>query len=312
MATSIQRKTSGHAAVLAVDSGAGVRPVHQWQSQLPELIWAYAGKVDAQVRHLLELRTHRITAWLITRGQVRLVSDTTTLVVKKGQWVFFCGRFQKHDFSTGAELISISLRLPIVGEGMWRHPAFVIKAAKHPVLEATAWDLVNLVQKYAPAAKAGLSHQVLTFANTARIEARSLDWVAVLMEVRQTVGLATGAGQASLPRQVHPKVSRALAKLTDTPFHEKYRENQLAQEVELSVGHLNQLFVGEIGMTPRRLRELSRRREADYRVRHSDVSLKQIALELGFGSASHFSNWFRQIFGKSPRTWRKEKEEERV
>lgn len=100
-------------------------------------------------------------------------------------------------------------------------------------------------------------------------------------------------------------MTRALTVLMGTPLHEACSETRLAAEVGLSAGHLEQLFVREMGTTPRRLRERHRRDEAARRVRHDDTSLKQLAWELGFGSPSHFSNWFRRVFGMSPRAWRR-------
>ncbi|AHF89792.1 AraC family transcriptional regulator [Opitutaceae bacterium TAV5] len=291
----------------ALAAGAGERPFREWQALLPTLIWAYAGRVDAQVRHSLEMRTQRMTAWLITRGQVRLVSDDTALVVRRGAWVFFCGRFQKHDFSPAAELVSVSLRVPADGEAVWRHAPFVVKAARHPELERAARALIGLVEAHAPTAMAGLAHRTMPPAEAARIGARALEWAAVCMEVRRAAGMSPEEERAGGRRRGHPKVARALERLTEAPLHERYPEARLAKEVGLSPGHLEQLFVRELGTTPRRLREHYRRREARYRVGHSDVSLKQVAWELGFGSASHFSNWFRRVFGQSPRAWRRER-----
>ncbi|MDR1284511.1 MAG: AraC family transcriptional regulator [Opitutaceae bacterium] len=300
-------------ALAAGAGGAAVRPFREWQALLPALVWAYAGRVGAQVRHSLEMRTQRMTAWLITRGRVRLVSDDTVLTVRRGEWVFFCGRFQKHDFSPAAELVSVSLRVPADGEAVWRHAPFVVKAARHPELERAARALIDLVEAHAPTAMAGLAHRAMPPAEAARIGARALEWAAVCMEVRRVAGVTSeeeragegAGGKAGGRRRGHPKVARALERLTEAPLHERYAVARLAGEVGLSPGHLEQLFVRELGTTPRRLREHYRRSEAGYRVRHSDVSLKQIAWELGFCSASHFSNWFRRVFGQSPRAWRR-------
>ncbi|WP_052361872.1 AraC family transcriptional regulator [Geminisphaera colitermitum] len=289
-----------NASTTAQGGIAGARSFARWQAIYPQLIWAYAGRVDAPTQHLLEVFTRRMTAWLVTRGHVQLVSDDTILTVKRGQWVFFCGRFQKHDFSPAAELVSISLRIPAESETEWRHAPFVVKAAEHPQLEKTARALIALVTRNSPASNRSALQRPMPFAEALRINARAFEWAAACMDARMAAGVPMGE-----PRRGHPKVTRALTVLMGTPLHEACSETRLAAEVGLSAGHLEQLFVREMGTTPRRLRERHRRDEAARRVRHDDTSLKQLAWELGFGSPSHFSNWFRRVFGMSPRAWRR-------
>jgi AraC-like DNA-binding protein len=63
--------------------------------------------------------------------------------------------------------------------------------------------------------------------------------------------------------------------------------------------------LGEANLRFKRERLEARVRVAQRRMRETDVKLTVLALDLGFGSAQHFSNAFREVTGESPSTWRK-------
>jgi AraC-like DNA-binding protein len=277
-------------------------PFRQWHQAQPTLLWAYAGKVDPVGRHLMSMKTKRMTAWLITRGHVELLSDDNKITASSGWWIFFCGDFQKHDFSASAELVSVSLRLPENMEPIWRHPPFKFKASRDPRLEGTARRIIALIDTDPATDPVGprLPNLPMSLEYFLKISSLGLEWSANYLAIREIEGLGISVPE----KRSHPKVAQALKLLTNQSLAEGYSEARLAGEVGISTGHLEQLFVRELGITPRRLWEDHRRTEAAQRVRHSHNDLKRIAYELGFGSQSHFSNWFQKVFGSSPRRWR--------
>ncbi len=69
----------------------------------------------------------------------------------------------------------------------------------------------------------------------------------------------------------------------------------------LSEAHLLRLFHREVGKTFRRhLRDLGMIRAAEL-VKHNARSIKQIALECGYGDVSNFYRDFRTVYGATPR-----------
>ena len=78
----------------------------------------------------------------------------------------------------------------------------------------------------------------------------------------------------------------------------------LAHNVGLSSYHFLRAFAASTGQTPYQWMSVRRIERAKELLRHRDLSITQIALELGFSSSSHFSTRFRQITGSSPRDWR--------
>jgi AraC family transcriptional regulator len=83
----------------------------------------------------------------------------------------------------------------------------------------------------------------------------------------------------------------------DTPF----REKDLARKTGLSTGHLDRLFVRDLGATPRAYRQKRRLENARALLADQSIPVKKIACDLGFSSPAHFSHRFRNVHGKSPR-----------
>lgn len=86
---------------------------------------------------------------------------------------------------------------------------------------------------------------------------------------------------------------------------EQHMENQLPiQELATSVGlsrrQLERLFVSETNCSPAVIYKRVRLERAKHLVIHTEASLIEIALEVGFENASHFGRVFTQTFGQSP------------
>jgi len=273
----------------------GLRMFREWLSLKPELLWAYDGAVDPSVRHHLALRTGRMSAWLLRRGSVRLVSDDAVLRVGTGEWVFFSGGFQRHDFTKDARVLSVSLKVPDGAAAVWRHEPFKVKAAGNGRLERAARLLVATILKRGGKPGGGLHDESFGLEDFLRVDALGLEWAAEY--VRQ---LTAAGGAVKVRKRQDARVSAALRLLEATPFQKGFSELKLARAMKLSAGHLERLFQRETGATPRQVWERLRKEEAGWRVPHAETPLKQLAFELGFCSQAHFSGWYRRTFGLSP------------
>ena len=78
----------------------------------------------------------------------------------------------------------------------------------------------------------------------------------------------------------------------------------LARRAGVSPEHLARTIRRHLGLTPTALLNRRRLERAALLLTHTDRSVLDIALELGFGSASVFSRSFRQLHQDSPRAWR--------
>ncbi len=78
----------------------------------------------------------------------------------------------------------------------------------------------------------------------------------------------------------------------------------LAESVALSRTHFARSFKAATGHSPYRMASERRIDEAKTLLARPDLSMTDIALELGFASSAHFSSRFKQFAGMSPTRWR--------
>lgn len=80
----------------------------------------------------------------------------------------------------------------------------------------------------------------------------------------------------------------------------------LARIAHVSPAHFSRTFRATFGETPHRYLQRRRVERAMFLLRETDRSVTDICFEVGFGSTGTFSRTFRDIVGRSPRTYRKE------
>ncbi|MFD4692242.1 helix-turn-helix domain-containing protein [Streptomyces sp. NPDC058463] len=80
----------------------------------------------------------------------------------------------------------------------------------------------------------------------------------------------------------------------------------LARIAHVSPAHFARTFRATFGETPHRYLQRRRVERAMFLLRETDRSVTDICYEVGFGSTGTFSRTFRDIVGRSPRTYRKE------
>jgi len=79
----------------------------------------------------------------------------------------------------------------------------------------------------------------------------------------------------------------------------------IAAVVDISVGHLHEVFKKEIGITPAAYIQLCRCEKAKLYLLESDKSVTDITFELGFNSTQYFATCFRKYTGLTPSQFRK-------
>lgn len=103
---------------------------------------------------------------------------------------------------------------------------------------------------------------------------------------------------ASIDRRVQAAVDY-LAKHPAEPF----RMEVLATKAGLSSSRLAHLFREEMGVTPQRYSEQLRLRLAEQLLVETNLTVAEIAGEIGFADALYFSRRFRRMKGTSPLMW---------
>lgn len=103
-----------------------------------------------------------------------------------------------------------------------------------------------------------------------------------------------------------PSNHRIVARVVERVYQrigEDWSVARLAREEGVSERYLNQLFRDVVGEPPKRFLNRMRLLTAEQMLRFGKMSIKEVALDLGFSNASHFSTSFRAFFGESPREY---------
>jgi AraC-like DNA-binding protein len=99
------------------------------------------------------------------------------------------------------------------------------------------------------------------------------------------------------------RVEAARAYL-DNHFRRAIPLTQLAAVANLSTRQLSELFRRELGMTPQQYLVEKRMQNAWHLLETSELSIQQVADQVGYSSVASFSDRFRKHFGRSPRYFR--------
>lgn len=88
-------------------------------------------------------------------------------------------------------------------------------------------------------------------------------------------------------------------------LHHPIKLHKLANLIHLQVDSFGKLFKRKIGLSPKQFILKSKMEKAKFLLQNESYSIQDIANQLGFNDAFHFSNSFKKWVGSSPRTYRK-------
>ena len=114
---------------------------------------------------------------------------------------------------------------------------------------------------------------------------------------------APPASPPAPPLCLHPSVRRAKELLEHRPG-QPWRLADLAQMAGISAHHLVECFTKEVGVSPHRYLLGVRVRLAQEMLSGSDLSITEIALELGFSSGQHLAATFERLSGETAQSYR--------
>lgn len=151
--------------------------------------------------------------------------------------------------------------------------------------------------------------RVMQYARDAAHDTVAIDECVLALVERAVQAAFTARGRR--PVRLKPATRRAhrtLAHDARTILSEQYRKpltlDGLARQVHSSAYHLARVFRQHTGLSIHRYLNRLRLRAGLDRVAGGEPNLTAIALDLGFGSHSHFSDAFRREFGCPPSRFR--------
>ncbi|MGH7997257.1 MAG: helix-turn-helix domain-containing protein [Opitutaceae bacterium] len=110
---------------------------------------------------------------------------------------------------------------------------------------------------------------------------------------------AASSGSDERLRRADPRVQRAAHFLAAHPS-EPYDPAVLAAACGLSISRLAHLFQASLGTTPRRFGEDIRLGYARQLIEQTDLPIRRIAAEVGYGDPLYFSRRYMRRFGSRP------------
>ena len=266
-----------------------------WSFLHARLLWCYEGEVDAPNRRRISQR-NQLSAWWIQAGSVTVKRGRDTWTARAGEWIF-CGPHPLHqDFSPDARILSINFKLEWPSGDSLVEQILVVPAGTRPALGKTARALLRVISRRFPRISTALQPQPVELTDFFELQQLFAAWAQAYLKTLLAVGV--------VPARMGGLDSRVLAALRQLDRHDwrtPFREKNLAASAGLSAGHLDRLFVQQLGLTPRAYLQKRRLESATATLADTTVPAKKIAYDLGFSSASHFTHWLRRATGKSPR-----------
>lgn len=126
--------------------------------------------------------------------------------------------------------------------------------------------------------------------------------------IMQIIGLSH-AGRASRPQDFYmpvldPRVKKAISMMSENKGVD-FGMEELAKECCLSRAHFFTLFGKQIGVTPNVYANTLRMEEAFRKLAGGEDSITDLAFHLGFSAPGHFTRFFTQHQGITPREFRR-------
>jgi len=278
-------------------------PVSEWLYVNTTLVWATGREIEEAFLDIPYTAGNQVLAWLVRRGGVRVEAGGRTATAREGDWIFPGVREGWQKIERGSVILSLRFiaEWP-TGALLFGHREMLVFAA------ASERKLTRAGQMLESRVRRALGQAGLFFLNQGQADVRSYfairqafeNWLAAYVDAMLRLGQAP-----SRNAPMDSRVARAARLLDNHPWSLPMRESDLARAVGLSVSQLNRLFGRDLGLSPKGYLERRRFRAATSLLEYHRRPVKETAYELGFRSLPHFSAWFRQRQGVSPRAYQK-------
>lgn len=270
-----------------------------WRSLRCEWLWVYRGAVPGCGKWSAEIPVP-VGVFFVEQGNGRIRVDGKEFTVKRGEAFFSAPGPRRHWFAPGTRLLSVGFRC------LWPDGRPVFRrglnfTAKSPKLRNATLALFHRVHG---------GRKTVTFREAVKPRARSLAawvsheaafqaWFAVWSETLHHHDIAAEAQRGKARRS---RVDQLMEWLDSRPLNATVPT--LPRDFALGLRRADQLLQQHLGMSLRGYLERRRLSAACERVLGGEDTLKEIAFELGFRHASHFTAWFRRHTGLSPSIYR--------
>ena len=109
----------------------------------------------------------------------------------------------------------------------------------------------------------------------------------------------------SVIEQKNEDMVRKLTNYLDENYTENITLEKISKIMHISISHISHLFKRETGLSPMQYVIHRRIGQAQSLLAETNIPIKQIEEQLGFGSSCHLTSMFKKYVGISPREYRK-------
>ena len=287
--------------------------VSLWPGLRARLLCVYDAPVAA-VALRMRLDATEWAIWHVRHGQVCVryegAATPAEVVGKPGAWLILPPGVRSHRMHDGTHLQSFRFQLDQGEAFPWHltaHAQAILPGGGSSVrLQETSTALFSVLASWLMPdpvrqgfVQAGMDASVEAMVQPAlATRAAYMCWLDALL---RPGGIAQCAWR--MRTDEHPALTKAVSLLQDPDW--RGGVNSLARAVGLSVSHLRRLFLARYGCPPQVWYDRYRLEQVKKTLKETNAPIKNIAFMFGFGSPSHFSDWFRRGAGISPGGYRR-------
>ena len=245
--------------------------------------------------HMLHKHSGILELLYIAEGEGRYIVGNRNYVVRSGDLVICNAEtvhgeapFQEHSIQTYCIALS-NLNLEYLPKGT------IIERAKKPIISLGKFE--HLIATTMP-----IIYEL--FAEKKNYILCKQLAISILMVV-QTILKEHNLQNKFIVEQKNENMVRKLTDYLDNNFTENITLEKLSETMHMSISHISHLFKRETGLSPMQYVIHRRIGEAQSLLAETDLPIKHIEEQLGFGSSCHLTAMFKKYVGLSPREYRK-------
>lgn len=284
-------------AQYSITAPSGTRFASWSRRMRREFIWAYRGQPLIR-QNASALRN--CSVWRILQGEVDIKSEKSEVTATAGEWVSPGRRFH-YSFSEDASIISIHFSCEWTLGRSLIPPELVVKfpASDYPELDDAALQLIHVMPPVRNPTLLALEKITIELSKFLQIDSAFANWLSAWIDIV----VKSGTKLTEIPG-IRTEVLRAIDFIRRHAPEMNYVEEDIINVAGLSRSTLLSQYVDIVGITPREHFDQIKLEAAQTALEIGDGQLKTLAFELGFKSASQFTNWFRRRTSLSPREYR--------
>lgn len=235
----------------------------------------------------------------------QIESEGRLITVRPGQGFLSAPGRRRQWFAAGTRLLSVGLRsrtpggLPLFQEGLNTATSKAVSeslrvatVALFRAIHGSRKKLVTYSEASAPASR--------PLAVWCEREAAFREWFSVYLRTLERLGIEP----LTIDRSGDLRLDRLVAGLNDWPLDQRLNLAQLAKPLGLGARRARDLLHARLGLTPQAWLERRRLDFAQAALMTEAPSIKEIAFELGFRHAPHFTAWFKRATTLTPTAFR--------